>query len=138
MSKRYFTVEETNTFVPELEQTFQRIVQLHSQVRDAWTRLDAIGCAPESDNFDIDEDTPPEALDDLATLRTLFDALHTDIDRVHATGCTIKRLDIGLVDWYAERDGRDVYLCWKLGEKKIAYWHEIDAGFAGRRPISEF
>ncbi|MEM7403999.1 MAG: DUF2203 domain-containing protein [Pseudomonadota bacterium] len=138
MTRRYFTLNETNALVPTLEQAFQRISQMHAQVRDAWIRLDAIGCAPDDEDFIVDEHTPPDAVDDLATLRTLLDALREDIDRVQATGCTIKRLDIGLVDWYAEREGREVFLCWQLGEKEVGYWHEIDAGFAGRRPISEF
>ena len=113
-------------------------MQMHTHVREAWQRLDDIDCAPDTEDFEIDADTPSEALDDLATLRTLFDALHEEIETVQTTGCTIKRLDIGLVDWYAQRNGEDVFLCWQLGEKQVAFWHGIDAGFSGRRPISEF
>ncbi len=50
-------------------------------------------------------------------------------------GCVFKGFDDGLVDFYAKRDGRDVFLCWKLGERAVEHWHELDAGFAGRQPL---
>ncbi len=50
-------------------------------------------------------------------------------------GVILKDLDTGLVDFLALRDGRPVYLCWRLGEPRIAWWHEIEAGFAGRMPL---
>ena len=87
--------------------------------------------------FSIDGNPPASALDELTTLRALLDALHADINAVTALGCEIKRLDTGLVDWYALKDGREVYLCWQLGEKRVDHWHELQAGFAGRRPIAE-
>jgi hypothetical protein len=54
---------------------------------------------------------------------------------IESIGCLFKGFDEGLVDFYALRDDRLVFLCWKLGEEHITHWHEIDAGFAGRRPI---
>jgi len=50
-------------------------------------------------------------------------------------GVLIKDLDQGLIDFPAERDGRVVMLCWRLGEESISYWHEYDGGFPGRRPL---
>ena len=138
MTNQHFTVEEVNALIPELESIFRRIVQVYAQVRVTWKALDVRGLAPESEHFEIDEHTPLEAVDELASLRALLDVLHVDIDAVQALGCEIKRLDTGLVDWYALKDGREVYLCWQLGEKRVDHWHELDAGFAGRRPIKEF
>jgi hypothetical protein len=50
-------------------------------------------------------------------------------------GVEIKDLGTGLVDFRTERDGMVVYLCWRLGEDPIRYWHELDTGFAGRKPL---
>ena len=50
-------------------------------------------------------------------------------------GCYFKGLQEGLVDWYSYYAGRPVFLCWKLGEKEIGWWHQVDAGFQGRQPI---
>jgi hypothetical protein len=53
-------------------------------------------------------------------------------------GVLVKGLDDGLIDFPSVRRGREIYLCWKLGEgERISWWHEVEAGFAGRRPISE-
>ena len=52
-------------------------------------------------------------------------------------GILIKDPDTGLVDFPALREGREVYLCWQLGEARIAWWHEIETGFAGRLPLDE-
>jgi len=49
--------------------------------------------------------------------------------------CELTDIDQGLIDFRAEMDGREVYLCWKLGEERIDWWHELDAGFAGRQPL---
>jgi len=56
---------------------------------------------------------------------------------IDATGVQVKDLDIGLLDFPCEVDGRTVLLCWKLGEKGITHWHGVSEGFAGRKPIDE-
>ncbi|MFI5209103.1 MAG: DUF2203 domain-containing protein [Gemmatimonadales bacterium] len=55
-----------------------------------------------------------------------------ELDQV---GCVFKGFEPPLVDFYALRDDRPVFLCWHLGEERITHWHEIDAGYAGRQPI---
>jgi hypothetical protein len=49
----------------------------------------------------------------------------------------LRDLDRGLVDFPSLRDGREVYLCWEEGEPEIAFWHEPDTGFGGRRPLDD-
>ncbi|MBZ5570953.1 MAG: DUF2203 domain-containing protein [Acidobacteriia bacterium] len=56
---------------------------------------------------------------------------------IDATGVQVKDLDIGLLDFPCEVNGRTVLLCWKLGEKGITHWHGVSEGFAGRKPIDE-
>jgi hypothetical protein len=58
------------------------------------------------------------------------------VDELEDVGAQLKDHQSGLVDFVGRHEGRDVYLCWKLGEESIAYWHELDAGFAGRKPVS--
>ena len=61
--------------------------------------------------------------------------------RIHAIaelGVILKDLEVGLVDFPAHRNGREVYLCWRLGEDHIGWWHEIDSGFAGRQPLEDY
>ncbi|MGH9375522.1 MAG: DUF2203 domain-containing protein [Terriglobia bacterium] len=61
--------------------------------------------------------------------------LEETLNRIQETGCVVKDLDAGLVDFPALRDGREVFLCWKLGERRIEFWHGVDEGYAGRKPI---
>ena len=57
------------------------------------------------------------------------------LEKIHSTGCIVKDLEVGLLDFPARIEGEDVYLCWKLGEDRIRFYHRQDEGFAGRRPI---
>ena len=54
---------------------------------------------------------------------------------LQAAGIVLRDLDRGLVDFPAMRDGREVYLCWELGEDRVTHWHELESGFAGRQPL---
>jgi hypothetical protein len=65
------------------------------------------------------------------------DRLRELVDELAGIGVELKDLEAGLLDFPAQVDGRDIYLCWKLGESAVGYWHDCSAGFAGRRPISE-
>lgn len=67
-----------------------------------------------------------------------FEKLDALIHQILDTGAQIKDINIGLLDFSAMRNGHEVYLCWKYGEGDIAFWHEIDAGYAGRQPIESF
>ncbi len=72
-------------------------------------------------------------------LRTEHDALgeavREALERIQATGCVVKDLDVGLLDFPARINNEDVYLCWRVGEDRIRFYHRQDEGFAGRRPL---
>lgn len=65
----------------------------------------------------------------------LQESVEAALDRIQSTGCVVKDLEIGLLDFPARIDNEDVYLCWKLGEDRIRFYHRQDEGFAGRKPI---
>lgn len=138
LSRRYFSVDEANAMIDNLERVFGRIVQMKIQVRTAYARLDEAGFAPAGDEFDpAPANAGAGVVNDLTTLKTLIDALKSEVNALRDVGCMVKNIDEGIVDWHATKGNRDVLLCWKLGEKQIAFWHDPEAGFAGRRPISE-
>ncbi len=62
-------------------------------------------------------------------------ALKQAVEKVHEFGCVVKDLDIGLIDFPTLFQGEEVYLCWKLGEVGIRFWHGVNEGFRGRKPI---
>ncbi|MBI2861728.1 MAG: DUF2203 domain-containing protein [Chloroflexi bacterium] len=61
--------------------------------------------------------------------------VEASIRKVSDLGCELKDVELGLVDFPSWRDGRQVYLCWRLGEERVAYWHGLEAGYAGRQPL---
>ena len=67
-----------------------------------------------------------------------FERLDALVHQVQDMGALFKDINMGLLDFPALRNGREVYLCWKHGEKDIEFWHEIETGYAGRRPIASF
>jgi len=67
-----------------------------------------------------------------------FEKLDALVHQILDTGVLVKDINIGLLDFSALRGGREVYLCWQYGEGDIAYWHELDSGYAGRQPIDSF
>jgi hypothetical protein len=67
-----------------------------------------------------------------------FEKLNILIHRIQDMDVLIKDVNLGLLDFPALKEGREVYLCWKYGEGDIAFWHEVEAGFAGRQPIDSF
>ncbi len=67
-----------------------------------------------------------------------FERLDALVHQILETGVQIKDINTGLLDFSARKDGREVYLCWQYGEGEIAFWHEVDAGYAGRQPIATF
>jgi hypothetical protein len=65
----------------------------------------------------------------------LHEAVEDALERIHSTGCIVKDLELGLLDFPARIDNEDVYLCWKLGEDRIRFYHRQDEGFSGRKPL---
>jgi hypothetical protein len=65
----------------------------------------------------------------------LAEAIQSALERIHATGCVVKDIEVGLLDFPARINGEAVYLCWRLGEDRIRFYHSQDEGFSGRKPI---
>ena len=143
MAKRYFTVEEVNLLVPELEGIFARVMQLRAQLKAIYKRLETLGFAPQGEHFTPEvPGAPPETVRDRAAFKALAELLRTELAAISALGCQIKDIETGLVDWFSldPRDPRgddEVLLCWRFGEKAVEWYHDLEAGFAGRRPVTE-
>lgn len=80
---------------------------------------------------------PADSADPRAEARDLERRITETIAEINALGIEVKDLETGLIDFPSLREGRVVYLCWRLGESDIAWWHEVDAGFAGRTPLED-
>ncbi|MSP60735.1 MAG: DUF2203 family protein [Myxococcales bacterium] len=133
---RYFTVDEANTLVPRLEGSFNRMMQLRGELRRAGAELERMGEQVDPSSL-ASEEGPPELRSTRGRVRGLLDALSDELSDLEEIGVQVKDLDTGLCDLVARHDGRDVLLCWRLGEKHFEFWHELEGGFSGRRPIDQ-
>jgi hypothetical protein len=134
--RRYFTVDEANALVPWLSECFGRIIQLRGQLRGLYSTLDSLGQRPDSKNLHSSEGSD-EVLTARAKFRGLMELVQDELAAILNAGVEVKDLDSGLCDFWSLTavPGREVYLCWKYGEKRIEFYHEPHAGFAGRKAI---
>lgn len=140
--KRYYSVAEANELVPELAQRFGAIIQMRAQLHSMYQSLVARGHTPALDLTGtsppiVTSGLPDDVARDAQVFRGMAEALREQLELITETGCVIRDIDDGLVDWPAQDRGRDIWLCWRYGEPEVAYYHELNTGFAGRRPVSE-
>ena len=135
---RYYTVDEANAMVPWLEQCFGRILQLRSQMRSLYGTLEDLGHRPDPESLQR-TDGPEEVRSARAKFVGLMELLQDELVAIQTEGVEIKDLDTGLCDFWSMSvvPGVEVYLCWRYGEKRIGFYHEPHAGFAGRKPLPE-
>jgi hypothetical protein len=125
-----FTVEQANRTLPLVSRIVQDIVTQHARWRECVRQSELIAAAATPAR----PDERVEAIE--REIQALAEEIAGYIQELEQIGVEFKGFDLGLVDFPAEISGRRVYLCWRLGEPAVEHWHEIDAGYSGRRRLS--
>ncbi|UCF18342.1 MAG: DUF2203 domain-containing protein [Gemmatimonadota bacterium] len=124
---KYFKLEEANRMLPLLRRIVQDIVGAHGQLLQK---------VEEYRSPSMELDLSGERRRELEIeLQELTDRVNGYVGELEGLGVEFKGFEEGLVDFHATLDGRPVFLCWKLGEESIEWWHEEDAGYAGRQRL---
>lgn len=130
MSDRLFSLDEPNAALPHAARLLAEIQTVKAELEQLSEGLERLLLANAGNGH---------LADDLVDSRRLTQEAARDLERLlselGATGAELKSIDDGLLDFPSDRNGRIVYLCWRQGEVKIAFWHELDTGFAGREPL---
>ena len=128
---RHFTLDEANALLPslipvleELRDLYGRVLTAADVVQDFERRAVQNGHGQGHQVFSPGYD-----------LRQLHQEMQSRLQYLEGIGLHLKDLENGILDFPTRMFGRDVYLCWRLGEERVAYWHDMDAGFAGRQPL---
>jgi hypothetical protein len=129
--KKYYTVAEANATLPLLRSILRDVTALAGELRGRHERLARLQDAGKLDAAH-DEEIQAE-IAEFERGQERMKEYEAELGRLHIE---LKDYFTGLVDFRAVIDGREVYLCWRLGEAEVAHWHELDAGFAGRRPLA--
>lgn len=126
---KHFDIEEAQETLPKVERLVKRLMKLNKTIGV----LNSI----EIDTADLSFDQ----FQNLTKMNKLYHKLsyefYKSLEELESVGCILKDVEEGLVDFYSEFEGRDIFLCWKVGERKIQFWHEISTGFQSRQPIVE-
>ena len=122
---KLFTVEEANALLPKLRKLLDDLALHRDALREKAPHLEPIlRAAGANGGGRVGSEYGVEAY-----------SLYLAIERIQKLGVLLKDLDMGLLDFPHERDGRVVFLCWHPPEERVQYWHEVEAGYAGRRPL---
>jgi len=125
MPVKYFTVEEANALLPKVEPLMAQLLERRARVSRLASQMQPL-------LEDIHSDVGSR---DASELVLDFKAIERLVNKIQAYGCLVKDINVGLLDFLADRHGRDVYLCWRYGEPRIEFYHDLHNGFNGRQPI---
>jgi hypothetical protein len=122
---RYYTVKEANEALVTVRPMMKEMMEIGEKIRKHQPELWEL----------VQKSAGNGGNARLSRVLEDFDRLDRILHQVQDMGIEVKDLTTGLIDFTALRDGREIYLCWKYGEDSIQFWHEIEAGFAGRQFI---
>jgi hypothetical protein len=129
---RIFTAAEANAALVELRPIVERMVQHRRNLTAAQSLQTELLMRIAGNGGDLQ---PGELREVAATMEREASAIGRCVERINAAGAQVKSLEEGLLDFPARWGDEDVLLCWKLGEDEIRYWHGLEEGFAGRKPL---
>jgi hypothetical protein len=130
---RFFTLEQAEKVLPDVDSAIRRVMSLKAEyeaLQSEWQSFSERLAATGGMRVDRARVVEQRHGREQAAL-----ALKQAIHKVHEFGCVVKDLEIGLIDFPTFFRGEEVYLCWKLGEAGIRFWHGVHEGFRGRKPI---
>jgi hypothetical protein len=122
---KHFTVDEANEMLPHILSVFEQIHSLREQLSERKEVLERVHKAAPGNGGGQDG----------AELVTLSESVARLVAGLEEKGILVKDIDAGLVDFPHMREEREVFLCWKLGEKSVGFWHDLETGFRGRQPL---
>jgi hypothetical protein len=122
--ERHFTREEANALLPQLTMLLTQLREAKDELTDAEAHEALSEAAPTNGGGEEGRQVGVAFLEVRRMLET-----------VERAGLVLRDIDRGLIDFPALSDGREIYLCWELGEDEVAYWHDLEGGYGGREPL---
>ena len=129
---RLFTPEEANEALAEIRPIAERMVERRRALGIAQRRQQELVIQIAGNGGDL---SPGEVRDTAASIEREVNAIAECVAALDAAGGQVKDVEEGLLDFPARHGGRDVLLCWKVGEPEVGFWHGVEEGFAGRKPL---
>ncbi|GJQ36615.1 MAG: hypothetical protein JETCAE01_26250 [Anaerolineaceae bacterium] len=122
---KYYTPKEANNLLEIVRPMVEELMKIGERIRSHQPEIWSV----------VEKSAGNGGNPELSKILPDFDRLDAILHRLQDMGIEVKDLASGLIDFPAMKDGRLIYLCWKYNEDSIQFWHEVEAGFAGRQPI---
>jgi len=129
---KFFTLAEANRTLPLVRRVVQDIMAAHPEWKDLVSRYELVASRARPD-----WGQSKEQLDLKSQIDAVAGKINEYLRELEEIGCEFKDFEKGLVDFHGRLEGREILWCWKSGEDRIAHWHELEAGYAGRQPLPE-
>lgn len=130
-ARRTYTIEEANALVPQVRAVLLQLAVEKGRLEHAAVALPAHGGGSATNGNVAHADAMARSEAEMSQIGGGMRAL---VEHLETLGVELRDLEQGLVDFPGERDGQAVWLCWRLAEPQVAFWHPLDEGFANRRP----
>jgi hypothetical protein len=132
VGKKFFTPAEANAALPLVRAIVRDITSLHAELRERHERFHRLRPGERSGLSAAHEEELEQVRAELDRGQERMQEYEAEL---RALGIELKDYSTGLIDFPCWMHGREVYLCWRMGEPAVDYWHEVDAGFAGRQRL---
>ena len=126
MKKRYFTLEEAQNLLPEITIKLNKLIRISKAIQ-LFNKFEV--------NYEDEFEFITQEINSRKSSHKLYYEFYELLEEILNYGAIVKDLNFGLVDFYSTHEGKEIFLCWQLGEKEIKYWHESDSGYDERKPI---
>ncbi len=123
----FFTPNEANSLLPDVQRMLQDLLAKKNRIEIERNNLQGLALEEGSEATELGN----------KKIQVLMEEIERTVGLLEEMGCIVRHIDEGIVDFPALRYGKQVYLCWRLGEPEVAYWHDMENGFAGRSRIRE-
>jgi len=148
---RFYDLDEANAAIPEIRGILEalrdqraELIRLRDEVLERTGSIEgggesgpSRGSDEEAQATDASTATDPDLRILRLRMQGVIDRMQAGVVRIDELGITLREIETGLIDFPALASGRQIWLCWRLGEGDVAWWHELSDGFAGRRELAE-
>jgi hypothetical protein len=141
---RFYDLDRANSRIPEMRDILEllrdqraELIRLRDLVLERQSAVEATADSGSGSSRGSDDDEPEELRLIRLRMQGLIDQMQAGVARIDALGITLRDIESGLIDFPALANGRQIWLCWRLGEEEVGWWHELSTGFSDRRPLIE-
>ena len=137
MPPKTFTVAEANALLPQVIPLIEQLQGIHRSIQHTAQQLDEAVAKLSGGNGHPIQSLKERIQEITSHQLTLVEAFQSALAQLQELGGVLKDVDLGLVDFHGLRNGEVMFLCWKMGERRIQFWHTLESGYADRQPLDQ-